>query len=53
MDLRLRLAIRKLVVAEGLRISDAGRSRMLGELAVTGLTDLVADVAKRYGLENG
>jgi hypothetical protein len=51
MDLRLRLAIRMLLVSEGLRITEVGRTRMLGELASTGLTDLVAALAKRYGLE--
>ena len=50
-DLRLRLAIRMLLVSEGLRITEVGRTRMLGELASTGLTDLVAALAKRYGLE--
>lgn len=38
-------------VAEGLRITEAGRSRMVDELASTGLTDLVAGLAKRYSLE--
>lgn len=51
MDLRLRLAIRMLLVAEGLRITEVGRMRMLSELASTGLTDLMAALAKRYGLE--
>jgi hypothetical protein len=32
----------KLLVAEGLRITEVGRTRMLGELASSGLTDLVA-----------
>jgi hypothetical protein len=51
MDLRLRVASRMLVVAEDLRVTEAGRTRMLAELASTGLTDLVAGLAKRYGLE--
>jgi hypothetical protein len=51
MDVRLRLAVRMLLVAEGLRISEVDRTRMLGELASTGLTDLVAALAKRYALE--
>lgn len=51
MDLRLRVATRMLLVAEGLRITEAGRLQMLGELASTGLTDLVASLTKRYGLE--
>jgi hypothetical protein len=50
MDLRLRLAARIPLVAEGLRVSEAGRSRMLSELPSTGLTDLIASLAKRYGL---
>jgi hypothetical protein len=53
MDLRLRLATRMLLVAEGLRITEPDRTKMLAELASTGLTDLVADLAKRYGLEAG
>jgi hypothetical protein len=51
MDLRLRLAARMLLAAEGLRISEAGRSQMLAKLPSTGLTDLIANLANRYGLE--
>jgi hypothetical protein len=51
MDLRLRVATSMLLVAEGLRITEVGRSQMLSELISTGLTDLVASLAKRYGLE--
>lgn len=51
MDLRLRVAARIPLVAEGLRVTDAGRSRMLGELSSTGLTDLIASLAKRYDLK--
>jgi len=50
MDLRLRLAARIPLVAEPLRVTGAGRTRMLAELSSTGLTDLIADLAKRYGL---
>jgi hypothetical protein len=53
MDLRLRLAIRMQLVAESLRITEGGRSRMLSEIASTGLTDLVAGLAKRHGLAAG
>ena len=52
MDLRLRLAARMLLVAADLRITEAGRRRMLAELAPTGLTDLIKGLAKRYGLES-
>jgi hypothetical protein len=52
MDLRLRLAARMLVVAEGLRITDSGRAQMLAELASTGLTSQIANLANRYGLES-
>ena len=51
MDLRLRVATSMLLVAEGLRITEVGRSQMLSELTSTGLTDLMASLAKRYGLE--
>jgi hypothetical protein len=51
MDLRLRLAARLLMAAEGLRVTEAGRAQMLAELASTGLAELVASLAKRYGLE--
>jgi hypothetical protein len=50
MDLRLRLATRIPVVAVPLRVTGPGRTRMLAELSSTGLTDLIADLAKRYGL---
>ena len=52
MDLRLRLASRMLLVAESLRVSEAGRPQMLSVLPSTGLTDLIASLAKRYGLES-
>ena len=51
MDLRLRLAIRMQLAAEDLRITELGRTRMLSGLALTGLTDLLDGLAKRYGLE--
>jgi hypothetical protein len=51
MDLRLRLAAQMQLVAEDLAISGSGRQQMLGELLSTGLTELIADLAKRYGLE--
>jgi hypothetical protein len=52
MDLRLRLAARMPLVAEALRITEAGRSQMLAELPTTGLTDLIAALARRYNLES-
>lgn len=36
MDLRLRLAARMFLVAEGLRVTEAGRTQMLAELAFDG-----------------
>ncbi len=51
MDLRLRLAAQMLMVAEGLRVTEPGRAQMLAELTSTGLTDLLAGLAHRYGLE--
>ena len=42
MDLRLRLAARMPLVAEALRVTEAGRAQMLAELPSTGLTDLIA-----------
>jgi hypothetical protein len=50
MDLRLRLAAGMLLVAEDLRITEAGRDRLLAALPSTGLTRLIASLAKRYGL---
>ena len=50
MDLRLRLAARMFLVAEGLRVTEAGRSQMLAELASTGLTGQIASLANRYDL---
>jgi hypothetical protein len=50
MDLRLRLAAQMLLVAEDLCVTEAGRDQMLAELPSTGLTDLIASMAKRYGL---
>jgi hypothetical protein len=52
MDLRLRLAAGMLLVADGLRITEAGRERMLAELPSTGITALITGLAKRYGLES-
>jgi len=52
MDLRLRLAAGMLLVAEGLRITEADRERMLAELPSTGITALIASLAKRYSLES-
>jgi hypothetical protein len=52
MDLRLRLAARMLLVAEGLRVTEAGRSQILAELASTGLTEVIASLANRYDLES-
>ncbi len=51
MDLRLRLAARMPLVAEPLRVTEAGRAQMLAELPLTGLTDVIAALAKRYDLE--
>jgi hypothetical protein len=51
MDLRLRLAARMPLVAESLRVTEAGRAQMLAELPTTGLTDVIAALAKRYDLE--
>jgi hypothetical protein len=39
-----------LLVAEDLRITEAGRDQLLAALPSTGLTDLIASLAKRYGL---
>ena len=50
MDLRLRVATRMFTAAEDLRITEVGRTSMLAELSSTGLTDLVAILAKRYSL---
>jgi len=52
MDLRLRLAARMFLVAEGLRVTEAGRAQMLAELASTGLTSQIASLANRYGLKS-
>jgi hypothetical protein len=51
MDLRLRVAARMPLVAESLRVTEAGRAQMLAELPTTGLTDVIAALAKRYDLE--
>jgi hypothetical protein len=53
MDLRLRVAARIPLLAEGARITGAGRSRMLAALPATGLADVMACLAVRYGLEPG
>lgn len=50
MDLRLRLGSQMLLVAEDLRVTEAGRARVLAELISTGLTDLIANLARRYNL---
>lgn len=51
MDLRLRVAARIPLFADGLRITEPGRDRMLTALAGTGITDLIGRLAKRYGLD--
>jgi hypothetical protein len=51
MDLRLRIAAQMQLVAEDLAITGSGRQQMLAELPSTGLTDLIADLAERYGVE--
>jgi hypothetical protein len=53
MDLRLRVAARIPLFAGDLRITGAGRSRMLAALPATGLADVIAGLAARYGLEPG
>jgi hypothetical protein len=53
MDLRLRVAARIPLVAEGSRITGADRSRMLTALPATGLADVIASLAERWGLEPG
>jgi hypothetical protein len=52
MDLRLRLAAGMLLVAEGLRITEAGRPQMLAALASTGITGVIADLADRCNLKS-
>jgi hypothetical protein len=53
MDLRLRVAARIPVVAAGLRITDAGRDRMLSTLEHNGLLTMMTRLAARYGLDSG
>jgi hypothetical protein len=53
MDLRLRVAARIPYLAEGSRITDTRRSRMLAALPDTGLISVIARLAARYGLESG
>jgi hypothetical protein len=53
MDLRLRVAARIPVVATGLRITDAGRDRMLNTLQHNGLLATMGHLAARYGLDPG
>lgn len=53
MDLRLRVAARIPVVAAGLRITDAGRARMLSTLQHNGLLTMMTRLAVRYGLDPG
>jgi hypothetical protein len=51
MDLRLRVAARIPVVVAGLRITEAGRSRMLETLQHNGLLTTMTRLAARYGLD--
>jgi hypothetical protein len=51
MDLRLRVAASIPVVVAGLRITDAGRARMLQTLQHNGLLTMMARLATRYGLD--
>ncbi|GAA0934445.1 hypothetical protein [Virgisporangium aurantiacum] len=51
MDLRLCVATRIPLVADGLRVTESGRDRMLKALARTGVTGLVNRLAMRYGLD--
>jgi hypothetical protein len=53
MDLRLRVAARIPVVLAGLRITDAGRARMLETLQHNGLLTTMTRLAARYGLDHG
>jgi hypothetical protein len=53
MDLRLRVAARIPVVLAGLRITDAGRARMLERLQHDGLLTTMTRLAARYGLDQG
>jgi hypothetical protein len=53
MDLRLRVAARIPVVLAGLRITDAGRARMLETLQYNGLLTTMTRLAARYGLDQG
>jgi hypothetical protein len=53
MDLRLRVAARIPVVVAGLRITDAGRARMLETLQHNGLLTMMTRLAGRYGLDPG
>lgn len=53
MDLRLRVAARIPFVAKNSRITGIGRSRMLAALTATGLTEMLAALAVRYGVEPG
>jgi hypothetical protein len=52
MDLRLRVAARMLLETEGLRVSEPGREQMLAGLSSTGLSELIAALASRYGLQS-
>src|SRR5215469_8168553 len=50
MDLRLRLAARIPLAADGLRVTGAGRNKMLAELPSDRLARVVAVLAERYSL---
>ena len=51
MDLRLRVAARIPAVTAGLRITDAGRDRMLNTLQHNGLLTMMTRLSARYGLD--
>lgn len=51
MDLRVRLAGRIPLVADELRITGSGRSRMCDALAGAGMVQVLGNLARRYGLE--
>lgn len=53
MDLRLRIAARIPLVADGLRITGSGRARMLAALAHAGMADIARTLAKPYGIDPG
>jgi len=51
MDLRLRIAARIPLVADGLRITSASRASMLAASAHTGIAAIVRSLAKRYAID--